>query len=142
MIPISLSSPHGAAKRICFTDLFLLSLIFHARQQFSLSLIISYRKYNKTVFSFYIFIFYPHSFILSSQSHVIFPKTTTELIHMNTNNTIDTNKNTSKKVLSIYLSTMLLYSSLLLIGTHSRPVILWVVAIWSFSGSCSVIVIM
>ena len=33
---------------------------------------------------------------------------------MNTNNTIDTNKNTSKKVLSIYLSTMLLYSSLLL----------------------------
>ena len=61
---------------------------------------------------------------------------------MNTNNTIDTNKNTSKKVLSIYLSTMLLYSSLLLIGTHLRPVILWVVAIWSFSGSRSAIVIM
>ncbi len=35
---------------------------------------------------------------------------------MNTNNTTDTNKNTSKKVLSMYLSTMLLCSSLLLTG--------------------------
>mgnify|MGYP006954658462 CR=1 FL=1 len=39
---------------------------------------------------------------------------------MNTNNTIDTNKNTSKKVLSIYLSTMLLYSSLLLAPISSK----------------------
>ena len=53
MIPISLSSPHGAAKRICFTDLFLLSLIFHARQQFSLVLIVSqkmsvYGRFSQT----------------------------------------------------------------------------------------------